>query len=163
MSKLIILRGLPGSGKTTYAKALITARWPYNVHICSADKYFERPDGRYSFNGGSELGFAHAWCQAEARRLMANNVATVVIDNTNSRRAEFQPYLDMAAKFGYSVDVIMIGRVDDEAAREYRRRGLHNVPKSTYVAMINRWEEYPGESLYTAESVGRDATSTEEG
>jgi predicted kinase len=36
--KLIILRGLPGSGKTT----LVRKEWP-NAAVCSADSYFYGP------------------------------------------------------------------------------------------------------------------------
>jgi shikimate kinase len=60
---LFIVRGLPGSGKSTIAKQL-----SYN-HF-EADQYFER-DGEYNFIP-SEIGNAHQWCRHQVRNAMLN-------------------------------------------------------------------------------------------
>lgn len=44
--ELLLIRGLPGSGKTTMAKQYAQIGY---VH-CEADQYFER-DGEYRFDG----------------------------------------------------------------------------------------------------------------
>jgi adenylate kinase family enzyme len=55
MEKTIyIVRGCPGSGKSTFAKTL------GGIHI-EADQYFVDADGNYNFDG-SKIKNAHAWC-----------------------------------------------------------------------------------------------------
>ena len=53
MKQLILLRGLPGSGKSTFAKSL------GGIHI-EADQYFMQ-DGEYKFDA-SQLKHAHNYC-----------------------------------------------------------------------------------------------------
>lgn len=52
-----ILRGAPGSGKTTWALAN-----RQTSTLCSADHYFTGPDGVYRFDA-SKIGLAHAACR----------------------------------------------------------------------------------------------------
>ena len=47
---LIVLRGAPGSGKSTHAKRLCKKLNMHEYRICSADHYFVRPDGLYDWN-----------------------------------------------------------------------------------------------------------------
>jgi adenylate kinase family enzyme len=58
--KLTLIRGLPGSGKSTIARD-ISYRDHCTVH-CETDNYWIRHDGVYDFNK-EYLKNAHAWCQ----------------------------------------------------------------------------------------------------
>ena len=62
MSKLILIRGLPGSGKTTRANEE-RRHYPEMVHL-EADMFFEA-DGSYKFNP-LYLKTAHDWCYSNA-------------------------------------------------------------------------------------------------
>ena len=70
--KLIIMRGIPGSGKTTLARKIedLAMRSGYKITgICSADDYFVK-NGKYVFDG-KKLGEAHKFCQSKAIQLLA--------------------------------------------------------------------------------------------
>ena len=54
---LVLVRGIPGAGKTTFAEKLA---WPLGAPVYSADDYFMK-DGKYIFNVAG-LGAAHAQC-----------------------------------------------------------------------------------------------------
>ena len=87
--ELVLIRGLPGSGKTTMARVLALVGYEHH----EADQYFERA-GVYTFNA-AELPKAHAWCLDRAQDSMARG-ASCVVANTFTRRWEMQPYLAAA-------------------------------------------------------------------
>lgn len=96
--ELIILRGHPGSGKTTLA------RTEYGFHIlCEADHYFEEDDGTYCYRP-SEIRHAHEWCQSQVRTYLEMG-EPVVVANTFTFLWELKPYLDMAKKIGVPVTI----------------------------------------------------------
>lgn len=88
MSELIIIRGVPGSGKTTRA-------WCYypNHVLIEADMFFTNERGEYKFVPHL-LPDAHAWCQNGTRLLLKLGL-DVVVANTFVRKWELEPYLRM--------------------------------------------------------------------
>jgi adenylate kinase family enzyme len=72
MKNLILLRGLPGSGKSTFAKQIC------NQHI-EADMFFIQ-DGEYKFDA-SKLKEAHAWCKDKTEAWMQKGY-NVCVSNT---------------------------------------------------------------------------------
>lgn len=89
-----IMRGIPGSGKSTTARKLATGP----EYICSADDYFVR-DGKYSFDPAG-LHLAHRACLVKFLSLLARNRdnhpfddTDIVVDNTNIRLWEYEPYM----------------------------------------------------------------------
>jgi len=144
---LIIISGLPGSGKSSLARRLAP---PHAV--CTTDDYeglYTYSDDEYVrpvFHGGvkDEKGIpmivhAHDWNQAEARLLMEARVGTVVIPNTNTQRWEFEPYLLMAGEYNYSAMVISLfdgGFTDAELADQ----NGHGVPEDVIAGMRARYE-----------------------
>ena len=72
--KLILIRGSPGCGKTTYAKII----YP-NYEYISSDDYFI-VNGEYIFDP-LKLGEAHKWCITKAIKLLKLNKNVVVTNN----------------------------------------------------------------------------------
>jgi predicted kinase len=133
MKKLIIWRGLPGSGKSFQIQNL-----PEHAVVCSADHFFDTGTA-YNFDQ-SKLGEAHAACQLKAFNAMAEGRPLVVIDNTNSRKWEYALYEAMGKRFGYVVEVRTIGGQSVEDVRTYAERNIHNVPEEVILKMAYRWE-----------------------
>ena len=126
--ELIIIRGLPGSGKSTKAKELIT-EIDWAIH-CEADM-FHVIGGKYCFNL-DRVGDGHKWCQAETA-LWLNRGRTVIVSNTYTTMAEMQPYLDLAERYDVAVRVI-------EMKGDWG--SIHGVPEPIIKKMAERWEEY---------------------
>nr|XP_048703303.1 NEDD4-binding protein 2-like 1 isoform X5 [Caretta caretta] len=98
--RLYLLRGLPGSGKTTRARQL-KREFPGAV-ILSTDDFFFTEDGTYVFSPDC-LDEAHLWNQKRAHKAMKNGKSPVIIDNTNIHAWEMKPYVIMARENNYEV------------------------------------------------------------
>lgn len=122
---LIIVRGIPGSGKTTFAELLGRA-------ICTADDYHTDRQGNYNWKP-ENIGKAHEWCKRKCRRFMKAGIDRVIVANTSTQLKEFQPYMHMAKRYGYRIFSIIV---------ENYHGGVnsHNVPEETLEKMLKRFE-----------------------
>lgn len=127
MPKLTLIRGLPGAGKSTMAKAMVEAD-PSLYHF-EADQYFVDASGNYRFEP-TELEDAHTWCFAETRYAL-NAGCSVVVSNTFTRKWEMEPYRKLAKQFDVELEIL-------EAKGNYG--SIHGVPQKTIDAMRSRWE-----------------------
>lgn len=132
MSTLYIVRGLPGSGKSTYAKSL-------GIPHFEADMYFMQ-DGEYKFNA-SLLHHAHMWCYNRVAELLDVGV-DVVVSNTFTTVKEMKNYLNVAKMYNCNVVIV-------EVKTQYG--SIHNVPEETIAKMKARWQEAP--EGYTVEVI----------
>ena len=128
--KLILVRGLPGSGKSTIAMNLIGWYW----HL-ETDQFWMK-DGEYKWDA-SKLGEAHDWCQSETRKLLTRGFSPVV-SNTFTTKKELKPYFDIAKEFDVVPQVILC---------QAQYGNIHNVPDETLKKMKARFE-YDISELY---------------
>jgi predicted kinase len=124
---LYLIRGLPGSGKSTFARKL---QLGFSSAFFEADMYFIDIDGEYKWDA-SCIGKAHEWCQS-ATKLAMEQEWPIVVSNTFTAEKELKPYLDMAAQHGYHVTTLIVeGR--------HGNPSIHNVPQETIDKMRNRF------------------------
>jgi predicted kinase len=85
--QLVLVRGISGSGKSTFANMLVELGF---VHF-EADKYFTTPNGEYHFDA-SKLSDAHEWC-FEQTFLNLGWGNDVVVSNTFTQGWEIERYI----------------------------------------------------------------------
>ena len=132
MKIVFILRGLPGSGKSTFAEHLVVD----GGVIHSTDDFFVSEDGEYCFDP-DRLNEFHSLNFLQFKNSLKSGVPFVVVDNTNSRRREWIHYLLTAESFGYTVMILNMPHPDPEVAA---KRNIHGVPAEAIRAMLSRWE-----------------------
>lgn len=130
---LILLRGCPGSGKSTFAHTI----WQ-DYAVLEADKYFVGKDGEYRFDG-TKLKEAHEWCRNKVETRMKDNQKNpqyypeIVVANTFTRAWEMEEYYKLAEQYGYRVFSLIV---------ENRHHGnnVHGVPEDRVQQMKDRFE-----------------------
>lgn len=99
---VIILRGVPGAGKSTFARWLVTRSvGPGDMVVVSNDHYFEK-DGKYDWDP-RKIPLAVEQCHANFIRAVRDRVLTVIVDNMNCNPADFAKYEEIARAEGYKV------------------------------------------------------------
>ena len=121
--ELVLIRVLPGSGKSTMAQVLTQVGY---VHY-EADMYFMQ-DGQYQYDS-RQIRQAHQWCREQTLHALQAG-KRVVVSNTFTRLQEMEPYFSMTS------DVRVV-----EATGRWQN--VHGVPEETLQAMAERWETLP--------------------
>ncbi|MDA0147479.1 ATP-binding protein [Vibrio sp. LaRot3] len=124
---LTLIRGIPGSGKSTAAKRI-------DAHHFEADMFFVTEQGEYQFDP-LKLKQAHAWC-FEQTQLALQQGEDVVVSNTFVRRWEIMPYFRLAKQLNVTFQV----RV---CSGEFG--SIHGVEPATINNMKARWQTWQNE------------------
>ena len=135
MKTLYIIRGIAGSGKTTFANTIVDS-----IAVCEADQYFvDKETGEYKFNP-DEIKIAHQWCKDEVENRMKYNQDTygldyseIVVSNTFTQEWEMDPYFKLAEKYGYRVFSLIV-------ENRHGGKNTHGVPDEKVEVMKNRFQ-----------------------
>ena len=114
LPRLVLIRGLHGSGKSTKANGY---REDGYKHF-ESDQFFESEDG-YAFDK-TKLPQAHAWCLEQTRKALADG-EHVVVANVFAMEQDVQPYVDLG--FGCQIiDAIHKGKSIHEVPADVVKR-----------------------------------------
>jgi len=135
---LILLRGLPGSGKSTLGKYLASGS---GSTYFEADQYFVDDMGVYNFDA-SKLRQAHQWCKNEVQYAMSYGhrgsyisepMALIVVSNTFTQKWEMDDYYELAKRFDYTVVSLIVENRHDG-------KNIHEVPEDKIEIMRKRFQ-----------------------
>lgn len=128
LPQVILIRGLPGSGKTTLARMLST---PQTIHLEADDWFTHKNTGVYEFKP-HELSKAHEHCQDRFRAAIRDpQILRIIVSNTFTQLWELQPYLTICDVYKINPQIIHC---------EGRFQNIHGVPTEKIEQMRARWE-----------------------
>ncbi|QYK02912.1 AAA family ATPase [Shewanella psychrotolerans] len=143
----IIMRGLPGSGKSYWVEQFINAQ-PIDIAngirqrgYFSTDKLFYI-DGKYRFNV-NRLSEYHQRNLTAFIHALSRGEPIVICDNTNMARWEFMTYDAAAKALGYQVREVLIGDPLDDAHQQLcAQRNQHGVSLHHIQSMATKFEPF---------------------
>lgn len=129
MTTLYLIRGVPGSGKSTFANTLLDAA--IVSAVLEADKHFiDYITGEYKFDA-SQLGVAHTRCKQRCTEYLMEGYS-VAVSNTSTTEKEVLPYKEIADRLGAKfVSIIVENR--------HEGKNVHNVPEEKIQQMKQRF------------------------
>ena len=133
-----ILRGCPGSGKSTIASQL-----GKGGAVFGSDDFF-MVDGEYRYDRNA-IGYAHVWNQGRVRAAMKKGINPIVVDNTNTTWKEIAPYARLASENGYEVSYAEPDTAWKFDVDELTKKNTHGVPRGVIQQMVDKWQ--PTETL----------------
>ena len=117
MNTLYIVRGLPGSGKSQFARKLLSK----SEFVFEANKYMLDENGNYKYQA-SKLAFCHNKCFDNVKYAMIYGVDKIVVANTFIRKNDYNRYINLANKFQYDVRIITCKRFDPQFRKDVVNR-----------------------------------------
>lgn len=124
---LVLVRGIPGAGKTTFAKEHFVENNGYK-HV-EADMFFDKKEG-YEFRADL-ISYAHRYSLSQTALYLYHGF-DVVVSNTFTTAGEIQPYVDIANKLGVKFDIVSL--TTDFGS-------IHNVPDDVMESFRSRYQE----------------------
>jgi len=124
---VILLTGLPGSGKSTWAAA----------YPCSGKKLILCPDdylmmgGVYKW-GPESVSESHRKCMRQfVEHVWHGDLDLLILDSTNTRTEFLSPYIGVAQAFNHNTRVVLIKHDPIDSWK----RNTHNVPENRHIGM----------------------------
>ncbi len=160
---VVVLRGLPGSGKTTFARQLVAYAREKGIAsgICSADDYFVNSAGQYNFCR-LWLKTAHNQCREKFYLMLGSDprndphgVSLIIVDNTNITTSEYRDYKRDALQHHHRFMTIRFACRDEAEAQRQAARSVHQVGVETVIRRFRDFErledDYVVDPIYTDE------------
>lgn len=136
---MVLMRGVPGSGKSFLAQKLISDSLldaQPEQFIFSTDDFFCQ-SGHYVF-APSKLPEAHEWNRMRVAGALHRGMSPVIVDNTNTEAWEMKPYVHPAVHYGYAIEILEPSTPWCRKESELCRRNTHGVPRQNIRNMLER-------------------------
>jgi predicted kinase len=138
--ELIVMRGIPGAGKSTKAKSLVGQGKIHSTDdvIEAGGDYREFFAKMIASGDFSPLSKVHSQNLKDAIESMKAGVTPVIIDNTNIKHNEPKDYVKAALELGFTdnnIKFVDVGTAGLEAT-QLAARNTHGVPLEKIEAMI---------------------------
>ena len=130
---ILIIRGLPGSGKTTLGKEFIK-NIDNSIQIESDD--FHMSCNEYNYNKSNIIDAIH-YVQSSVNNCIKQNVKLIILSSVFTLLEHIAEYFDKARKNNYILYTITL---TENNINLLLKRNIHNVQLETFKSMKSRFE-----------------------
>lgn len=126
---LVLIGGLPGSGKTTLAESIREFCFLQNsipLPMNEADRFFENETGYHYDNRW--IKDAHEYCRSNTAKLL-HDKRSCIVSNTLTSDREIHPYIELVKKADARIIFVRMNT---------QYKGEHGVPEEAVERMRNR-------------------------
>jgi len=144
----IIIRGFPGSGKTTLARQITELFGGQNL-ICSEDRYHWTGGsvGVGQFHFKAEINWqTRDWCAREVVDALKEGRPLIIVDNINYRIIHYEEHVRTAKGLGYTCKILEIIH-NAELIPKFRARCKLNLAQEEWIRLGMKWEKDPRAQL----------------
>lgn len=134
---VIIMRGLPGSGKSMAVGTISTERGYKSCFTASADHFFMK-DGVYKYDP-LKTADAHNYCMKRFLNEILLDYDAIFVDNTNIKVIQFDAYVRIARALECEVEIVEVHRKIDQCVE----KNVHMVPGEVIQEMAEEIEPSP--------------------
>lgn len=128
LKNVVIVRGVAGSGKSTFASLLAQAQ---NGKIVEADKFAYQGD-EYVWRA-EDLASYHKNAMAEFEKHVKNGEELIIVSNVSAKWRDFKFYFNKAKESGYQVTSLVVENRNET-------KSIHNVPDETITRMRENFQ-----------------------
>jgi len=153
-----IVRGLPGSGKSSYVYSLEeNSNSLYS--ICDTNEYFYNSDGEFTFDV-NQLRCAENFQLNKFINSISYGVHRIYVVSTFEHPWMYANYVELALLNGYYIKVVEMECTDDNLGYYFNKRSVHGYPCCKTTTLMNSWtpdsyaeiqepycELFPGDSI----------------
>jgi tRNA uridine 5-carbamoylmethylation protein Kti12 len=145
---IIVMTGLPGSGKSTAVKQLVAEFLSNNLYtqaaVVSSDDFFTDDDGTYDFKLEARP-VAHQMCWHKFNEYLGRFRAKdlIVVDNTNLTNDDRGRYMEAALQHGHAARLVHVKcPIEVCIARRdpSNPKNVHQIPAETLHEMAARFQ-----------------------
>tara|TARA_B100000131_G_C17837875_1_gene500523 strand:+ start:30 stop:488 length:459 start_codon:yes stop_codon:yes gene_type:complete len=137
----IILRGVPGSGKSSFVNLLKATSSDIAIHAID-DLHIDH-NGNFLWDEENQsrlytLNFANFV------KSCSKSISIVVCDAINIQIKDFEKYVDIAKEFDYQVYIVT---PDQPTPSESTKRNKHHTSSIQARDMYKKWEHWPSDAM----------------
>lgn len=134
---VVVLRGIPGSGKTQFLENTLESKNLQGLVICSPKQLFYRAGN--STIDQADMNIAEAYCRNAFLQALTSDASIIAIDDCHLHSWQYAVYQNIAAVFGIKAKVLEISCNDRESimkCHEYSNESMDGLVK-----MVAEWEK----------------------
>lgn len=129
---MYFVRGVSGSGKTSFANTLSYALG-HDVRLYEADNYFYNENGEYNWSA-DKLHDAHNYCKNMViENMISSTRPDVIVSNTSTSKKEVDIYQEIAYNLGYRFISLIV-------ENRHGTKSIHGVPDEVLQRQRGRFD-----------------------
>lgn len=138
--KLILLRGISGSGKSSLAQIMAAKHDGFfsDIDWFEADMWHEIGIKKEYIFDISEIKNSHDWCRLNCEYSLRKGNSCIVA-NTFTTINEIMPYVNLAIKYDVTLEILEPKTPWFNNVEECAKKNVHKVPKDVLIKQKNRY------------------------